>query len=656
MSEPHGQLHHLGRQAVALHQQGRLAEAEQLYRQILQIDPRLFPALFFLGMLRLEQGDSAEAASLLERAVMLNGRDPAAWLHYGLALQGQGQFEQAVTAQERALALQPGLIPARLGRGGALRALGRNAEALADYDAVLSADPNNADVWCGRGALLRKLGRTDAALESFTRAIVLVPQFAEALQNRGELLCDEKKDYAAARADLEQAMALAPDRPALADNLLHVQIMAALDAGDLDRLEELSSQLPDLIAKGRIVPPFMLLLCSDDPALQLQNARRLVEARFPALPPLWQGQRYAHDRIRLAYISSDFNHHAVAGQIAALIEHHDRSRFEVIAISTGADDGSDERRRLLSAFDRFEDVRGSDAAAIAQLIHGLKVDLLVDLNGHTEHDNLDVLRRRPAPAQATWLGFAGTTGAPYMDALIADAVGAPDASDFSEKLYPLPDVFFPTDPGRQPGSAPSRVEAGLPEQGFVFASFNRSWKITAPVFDGWMRILATVPGSVLWLKQPNAATRRNLERRAASAGVDPTRLIFAPPLALDAHLARHELADLFLDTFPYTGHATACDALWSGLPVLTRKGRTYAARVSASLLHTLGLGELTVESGEAYEALAISLAQDRARLTALRDRLAERRKISALFDPARFAGNIEAAYQQILSDCLQRMN
>jgi predicted O-linked N-acetylglucosamine transferase (SPINDLY family) len=643
-------LHALGRQAVALHQQGRLAEAERLYRQILDIDGRTFPALYLLGLLRLGQGDSEEAATLLARALAVNGNDPAAWLHYGLALQGLARFEEALPAHDRALALQPGLLPARLGRGAALRALGRTGDALADYETVLSADPVNADAWNGRGALLRKLGRIDEALESFSKAIALMPQFAEALQNRGELLCDEKKDYAAAQADLKAAMALAPERPSLADNLLHVEMMLALEACDLDRMQTLAEQMPALVASGRIVPPFLLLLASDDPQLQLQNARQLVTARFPAQPPLWRGKAYSHDRIRLAYISSDFNNHAVASQIAPLIQQHDRTRFEVLAISTGVDDASPQRQRLKAAFDRFEDVRGQDAAAIAALIRGLEVDLLVDLNGHTEHDNLDVLSRRPAPAQATWLGFAGTTGASFVDALIADAGVAPEAGDFSEKLYRLPEVFFPTDPGRAIGEAPSRTEAGLPPKAFVFCSFNRPWKITAPVFACWMHLLAAVPGSVLWLKEPNTAQRRNLEKRAAAAGIDPARLVFAPPLPLEAHLARHRLADLFLDTFPYTGHATACDALWAGLPVLTRKGACYAARVSASLLHTLGLDDLATESLVDYQALAVALAQDRQKLAALRNRLAENRKTSALFDPARFAQNLEAAYVQILTD------
>ena len=244
------------------------------------------------------------------------------------------------------------------------------------------------------------------------------------------------------------------------------------------------------------------------------------------------------------------------------------------------------------------------------------------------------------------------SGAPFIDAVIADAVVAPDAGAFSEKLYLLPDTVFCADTTRMPASLPNRAAANLPENAFVFCAFNRNWKITAPVFASWMRILKAVPESVLWLKQPAPSAQANLSARAARLGIDPNRLIYAPPLALEDHLARHAMADLFLDTFPYTGHATTCDALWAGLPVLTRKGNSYAARVAASQLHAVGLPELVTESGEQYETLAIALAGDPARMKNLRDRLADNRATAPLFDTQRFARNIENIYVRILQDRL----
>jgi protein O-GlcNAc transferase len=647
-------VHVLGRQAVALHQQGRRAEAEQLYRQILAIDPKVFPALYLLGVIRLEQGDSAESAALIERALALNPNDPAAWTHYGLALQGQSRFEDALAAQERALALRPNLLPARLGRGSALRALGQNEAALQDYEAVLVEDPGNADAWNGRGALLRALSRIDEALDSFNRALSLDPDFAEALQNRGLLLWDEKTDYPAAQADLERALRLDPTRPALKSNLLHLTIMTALKDCDWVRADAIAATLPGLIAAGESVPPMMLLSLNGDERLQLQAARNLVAERYPDLPPLWTGERFRHDRIRLGYISSDLHEHPVGAQIAQLIECHDRKRFEVIAFSTGSDDGSFLRQRLKHGFEHFHDLSGRSAREIAEFIRAQEIDVLVELNGHTQRGSMDILRRRPAPVQASWLGYAGTTGAPFIDVLIADRIVAPNPDAFSERLEYLPGSFFVTDTTRATGAVPTRAEAGLPElpggsvgNGFVFCGFNHVMKLGSQSFARWMRILAQVPDSVLWLRDPEEAARANLRQAAARHGIAPERLVFAGHVPADAHLARHALAGLFLDILPYNAHATAATALWAGLPVLTCAQGCFAGRVAASLLHAAGLPELIAPTPEDYETMAVALAKDPGRLAALKARLAANRATAPLFDTPRFARDIEAVYAKL---------
>jgi protein O-GlcNAc transferase len=640
-------IHVLGRQAVALHRQGRPAEAEQLYRQILALDPRVFPALYLLGVLRLEQGDSAEAASLIEKALALNPGDPAAWMHYGLALQGQSRFEDALAAQERALALRPDLLPARLGRGGALRALGNNEAALADYEAVLAGDAGNADTWNGRGALLRTLSRIDEALASFNRALAIDPEFAEALQNRGLLLWDEKEDYPAARADLEQALALEPSRPSLKSNLLHLDIMMALRDCDWASANAIAETLPALIAGGGSVPPMMLLSLNGDEMLQLRAARNIVAERYPTLAPLWKGGTWRHDRIRLGYITSDLGEHPVGAQIAQLIECHDRARFEVIAFATGPDDRSTLRGRLKAGFDRFHDLWGHSAQQTAQFIRAQEVDVLVELNGHTQRGSLDILRRRPAPVQVSWLGYAGTTGAPFIDCLIADRIVAPNPQAFSERLEYLPDSFFVTDTRRMIGATPSRAEAGLPPEGFVFCGFNHVMKFGSESFARWMRILAQVPASVLWLREPGETAKSNLRRAASDHGIAPERLVFAGRVAADIHLARHALAGLFLDILPYNAHATAADALWAGLPVLTCAQGCFAGRVAASLLHAVGLPELVAPTPDDYEAMAVALARDPERLAAIKARLAANRASAPLFDTPRFARNIEAIYERL---------
>jgi tetratricopeptide (TPR) repeat protein len=391
----------------------------------------------------------------------------------------------------------------------------------------------------------------------------------------------------------------------------------------------------------------VLLGYSGDARLQRQCAGNVIARRFPVMPPPLVTAPYAHDRIRLAYISSDFGYHPVTAQIVQLIEQHDRAGFEIIGVATSADDGSPQRQRIAAAFDRFHDLHGLGALEAARRIRALEVDILVDLNGHTKGDNFDILCHRPAPVQATWLGYAGTSAAPFVDHVIADRIVAADPAGFSETLALMPHCFFPTDSSRALGKAPTRAEAGLPQDGFVFCCFNNNWKITASVFAIWMRLLQQVPGSVLWLKAGDAAAA-NLRRAAQGAGVDPARLVFARPAPLDAHLARHQLADLFLDTLPYNAHATACDALWAGLPVLTQHGTAYAGQVAASMLLSLGLPELVTQTPQDYEALALALARDPVRLAGLRARLEAARTTAPLFDTPRFARDLEALLTTLL--------
>jgi predicted O-linked N-acetylglucosamine transferase (SPINDLY family) len=395
-----------------------------------------------------------------------------------------------------------------------------------------------------------------------------------------------------------------------------------------------------------VVAPFLFLGFSGDKALQLKCARNAIaEQGLDGAQPLWRGERYGHDRIRLAYISSDFCQHPVPLLIARLIELHDRSRFEVLGISTGAGDDSPIRARIAKAFDRFVDVPGRPPTAIARLLREQEVDILVDLTGHTEGDHFAVLAMRPCPVQVNYLGYPGTSGAASLDYILADATIAPleDQPFFSEKIVQLPDCYFPTSYGAIP-PAPSRAEAGLPKTGFVFCSFNNSWKITQPMFEVWMRLLNAVPDSVLWLLEANSGFREHLIRAADAQGIAAQRLIFAPRLSPDAHLARQPLADLVLDTSPYNGHMTTSDALWAGVPLVTLAGSAFAGRVATSQLRAIGMSELVTDSLQAYEALALKLARDPALLKAAREKLARNRHATPLFDIPRLVQNVEKAF------------
>ncbi|HSS12440.1 MAG TPA: tetratricopeptide repeat protein [Rhizomicrobium sp.] len=648
----------LNEQAVALHRSGRLAEAESLYLRVLADDPRDFNARHLLGVMRAQSGRTQEGLAELVQALQIKPDDPEALLNHANILKLLGRLPDALAGFERALAVKPGWPQAENNRGTVLKAMGRHDEALAAYDRALATAPDYAEAHNNRGSVLQDLKRPGEALAAYDQALKLAPRFAAAFNNRGSALMELKRfgdalycfdralglrpddaellnnrgnalqgliRYEEALSAYDQALALRPDYPealnnrgealqqlkrheeALAsyDRALAVPgqatafggaAMAALNLCDWNRTAEIGAQMQSRIRAGESVPPWVLLGYSGDETLQRECAAHVIARRFPKLPPPLAAARYAHDKIRQAYISSDLGHHPVASQIVQLIESHDREKFHIIGLGTNADDGSPQRRRLIAAFDRFVDVHQQAPISVAEQIRALEVDVLVDLNGHTQSDNFDILSHRPAPVQASWLGYAGTTAAPFVDYLIADRIVVPDPAACSEKLAYLPNCFFPVDTGRALGKLPSRAQAGLPPDAFVFCCFNNNWKITAPVFAIWMRLLAAVPQSVLWLKQTGEKAKANLFAAAGAQGIAPQRLIFAPPAALDVHLARHQLADLFLDTLPYNAHATACDALWAGLPVLTRRGTAYAGRVAASLLTAAGLPELIADT------------------------------------------------------------
>ena len=424
--------------------------------------------------------------------------------------------------------------------------------------------------------------------------------------------------------------------------------MRICDWGDLGR--DWSRLRAGVQAGKRCATPFALLPTNASSAEQLLSARIwTADKNPPATNPVWRGERYHHERIRIAYLSADFHDHPMAILMAGLFEQHDRSRFETIALSFGADPQNEMRSRLKGAFERFIDVRQVSDREIAELMRELEVDIAVDLMGFTAGSRTGIFAFRPAPIQVNYLGYAGTLGADYIDYILADRMVVPEAQQvhYAEKLVYLPDTFQVNDSGRRIADrSPTRAQAGLPGQGVIFCSFNNNFKITPDVFDVWMRLLGEVKGSVLWLQQSNEAAAGHLKHEAARRGVAPDRLIFAPRTTLlEDHLARYRLADLFLDTLPYNAHTTASDALWAGLPVLTCMGATFAGRVAASLLNAVGLPELITHSLQDYEGLALKLATDSGLLAEMRAKLQINISACSLFDTNRFRKRLEAAYQ-----------
>ncbi|HXC28722.1 MAG TPA: tetratricopeptide repeat protein [Stellaceae bacterium] len=669
----------------ALRALGRVDEAIACYRRALSLAPNDPTAHGCLGNAFLQQGKFVEAADAYRRAIGVAGNDPALHYNLGNALTSVSHLNEAMAAYRRALEIAPNYAEAHNNLGNAHRARGEPDAAIACYRRALAAAPNFAlahrnlgsmlmtqgqvgeaiaafrrtvalapqfpDAYCDLGAALRTQRDAKAieeALASYERALVLKPDFADALANRGELL-RELGRYEEAVRDFERLLAVAPGYDYAAGGLLHTKITCC-DWADYDRL--LATVENDVSAGKRAAAPFMFLYMSGSPREQLRCATTFTGDKIAKLPRSAKAPWRPHDRIRVAYVSGDFRNHPVAYLMAGLYEAHDRSRFETIALSIGPDIRDETRERLEKSFDRFIDAYAMTDQAAATLLCDNKVDIAVDMNGYSQGMRAGIFTRRPAPVQVSYLGFPGTMGADHIDYILADrfVIRENQQAFYAEKIVSLPDTYWPTDDRRKIGDKTlTRVEAGLPEQGFVFCSFNNNLKITPRIFDIWMRLLARVEGSVLWLLQDNETAGRNLRAEAAKRGVAPARLVFAPRVPLADHLARHRLADLVLDTLPYNAHTTASDALWASLPMLTCSGATFASRVGGSLLHAVGLPELVTDTLDDYEALALALAQDREKLGAIKAKLARNRDTFPLFDTVRLCRHIESAYETMVA-------
>jgi protein O-GlcNAc transferase len=674
---PIPQIQQMLARAVAAHQAGNLAQAEFLYKAVLQADKKQFDALHMLGVIEGQRGNFAAGIELLDRALRIRPKSPDALVNLG-RIQGElEKYTEAAVTYEKALALDRRSPLANSNISIVLRHLKQYDEALAHCDRALVLAPDYADAWNNRGNILFDLDLFDEAMIDYGKAIALQPALARAHLGRGNVLVEFRR-HAEAIAAFDRALAANPNLAeawfgrgialemlqrhedafrsrdkafVLKPDLKYAagsRLYSKLQICDWTNLDAEVAQLSAQLREGKLSSlPFMILPLPLSARDQLQYTASYVR-ELRSFPQIWNDEIYSHDRIRIAYASSDLREHPVGHLTAGLFEHHDRSRFEITAISLGPEEDSPVQRRIKAGFDRFIDCRLQNDQAVADLIRNLEIDILVDLNGYTYDSRRGIFARRAAPIQVNYLGYAGTMGADYYQYIIADRTVVPQEHfDFySEKVVWLPDTFLVTDDRAAPSDhTPARGEFGLPEAGFVFCCFNQSIKLSPAIFDVWMRLLRAVEGSVLWLRDNGAAASTNLRNEAVRRGVSDERLVFAPrvPLLAD-HLARQRQADLFLDTLNYNAHTTASDALFVGVPVVTRIGEAYAARVGASLDRAIGLPELVTESLEDYEALALKIANEPSLLASLKSKLARNRKDFPLFDTARFTRNLEAAY------------
>lgn len=676
-SAPASQVESLLRDAHQLHRAGRVDEARTLCQQALELRPRQPQALILLGIICAQTGDFARALALFGEALVLDPRNPAAHNNQGHALRALRRPADALASYDKAIALQPQQARTHDSRGNALFDLHRYEDALASYDRAIALNPDYAQAyfdrgralaglaryeaaiasldraialglggggaWYVRGNALYALERFEAALESYVTAIAREPGNAGAHHNRGNALFMLER-YEEAIASYDRAIALDPDIGSSPGERLHARMQIADWRDFAPEVARLTARIERDEATSN---PFVLLALCGSPPLQRLAARKWVREKHPpdgslaALPA-----RPRRDRIRVGYFSADFRNHPTSFLTAELFEIHDRSRFELTAFSFGPDTQDEMRARMEKAFDRFLDVRQQSDRDIAQLARSLEMDIAVDLGGFTRGSRPKIFALRAAPLQVSYLGYLGTMSADYMDYLIADDLIIPEAQrrHYSEKIVYLPSYQVNDSRRRIADKRFSREELGLPPAGFVFCCFNSTYKITPATFDGWMRILTAVPGSVLYLLGGSEPVAGNLRREARARGVAPGRVVFGTRLPAPEYLARYRTADLFLDTLPYNAGTTASDALWAGLPVLTCAGEAFAGRVGASLLQAAGLPELITATQEQYERFAVELAGDAKLLAGIRTKLANNLGTAPLFNTAATARHLEEAY------------
>jgi predicted O-linked N-acetylglucosamine transferase (SPINDLY family)/glycosyltransferase involved in cell wall biosynthesis len=583
-----------------------------------------------------------------DKAILLKPDYADAYASRGNSLYALQQYQAALESYDKAILLKPDYAEAYYNRGNSFYVLQQYPAALQSYDKAILLNPRHAEAHNNRGSVLHALLQYEAALVSFDKAILLKQDYVDAHNNRGNALL-ALKQYRAALENFDKALLLKPDHEYLRGMRLYMKRLLC----DWKDVESECEQLEALIGRGlKAALPFTTLSISDSPAIQRQAAEIYARDKVPARSSAAAiPRRPRRDRIRIGYFSADFHNHATSYLIAELFERHDRSRFEILGFSFGPLKLDEMNQRVSSAMDRFVDVRSMPDREVAELSRKLEVDIAVDLKGFTEDNRAGIFAERAAPIQVSYLGYPGTMGAGYMDYLIADPTLIPQASQqhYSEKILYLPDSYQVNDSRRAISAKPcARADERLPESAFVFCCFNKAYKISPSVFDSWMRILGRVEGSVLWLLEENSWTVENLRAEAARRGIAPQRLVFASSLPVDEHLARHRLADLFLDTLPYNAHTTTSDALRVGLPVLTRTGETFASRVAASLLRATGLPELITATESEFEELAIDLAHHPERLQALRHRLQQNRPTAPLFDCQSFTCHLESTYIAIV--------
>lgn len=687
--------------AVQQHQTGQLAQAEALYQQVLNTNPKHADAMHMLGVVYYQTNRAEQAVTAISQALQIQPKNTDYLNHYALSLRAANQPQAAIKHFQQALLLQPKDLDIQFNLANTLLMTERFEEAAAYYRRLLRVLPRNDDVrealchcltslgnqahvsgnyvqaeacfaealqfnqqdaaiYYNLGNAQRELGKPTEAAKSYSHALKLTPDDADIHNNLGNVQ-RELGQLDLAVASYQKALALDPNLYHAKVHLVHQKQHMCNWQGLADEINEIRDWVRSQ-PQAQISPFAFLAMPGTSAAEQKQCADNWVRNRYASLLQFTEQSGFSKQKkstgakIKIAYMSADFRLHPLAFLVSELLELHDRSRFEIIGFSYGLDDKSEARTRIQNACDAFHDIRLLTDLDAAKKIHDCNIDILVDLTGFTQNSRCGIVALRPAPVSISWLGFPGTMGSfadangkALFDYILTDSFITPPetAQNYSEQLALLPHSYQPNDRKRPIANTPTRKECGIADDAFVFCCFNQTFKISQDYFDVWMRLLNAKPNSVLWLLECNRWAKQNLLAHAARHGVAQERLMFAPRIAIAEHLARHVHADLFLDTAPYNAHTTCSDALWMGVPVLTCVGETFASRVAGSLIKAAGLDTLITYSLQEYENQALQLANNPQLLKSMKQKLLNEKMTSPLFDTEQFARGLERIYEEV---------
>ena len=667
--------------ALTHYKNGQLNKAKDICIEILKINSSSFDALYLLAVIALQFKNYLKSTEIISKAIKIKPNHFEAYNIQAIALVHLKQLEAAIESWSQAIKIRPDYadayyncgnaflelkkidsalenfnkaikvkpdyFQAYINRGNVLLKLKEIVSALESYDKAIKINPNYAEAYYNRGNALSEFHNLEEAINSYEQAIKINPNYAEAYNNRGNALIKLERTKLAVES-YEEAIKIKPDLEFLLGSILFTkQSMCNWESYEKD----LKILIKKIIDGHKVSPPFYILSFIDSLKLQRISAETWVKEKFPlssSLDPI--KRRKSVKKIRIGYYSADFHNHVMSYLLVNLFELHDKSAFEIYGFSFGPEKNDEMHQRIKNTFDKFINIKFESNNEIAKLSRDLNIDIAIDLMSFTQNNRFGIFVEKCAPIQINFLGYPGTSGSECIDYILADKILIPKKFEkyYSEKIIYMPDSYKLDYQTRKVSDKIfTREELGLPENGFVFCCFNQTYKITPNIFDIWMKILKQVKGSVLWLLEDNPTATNNLKLEANKRNIDSKRIIFAKRMKMSDHLARHKVADLFIDTLPYNAHTTASDGLWVGVPFLTLAGDSFASRVGASMLNALGLPELITYSENEYKNKAIELATNPILLKTIKEKL-EKNKISKpLFDAKLFTKNVESAYKKI---------